>query len=163
MDDDGSGPADKDPPGIRTATGALIIENEETLLVQYRNNGEEWYTPPGGGQQFGETLHEPLQRESRAELGVELRIGSLVAVRHYIADNNDIEGETKTHQLELMFHCSLPDDIQPGEGCRPDENQVAVEWVGFNSLREIYFFPEKLKPLIPEFSHETGAGSGLFR
>jgi hypothetical protein len=49
-----------------------------------------------------------------------------------------------------MFHCSLPDDFQLGEGCRPDEDQVAIEWVSFDSLQEIHIFPRKLKTIIPD-------------
>lgn len=135
---------------VRTATRALIVEGEKVLLVKYRKGSQEWYTPPGGGQRFGENLHDALRRECREELGTELEIGPLVAVRDYIADNHGIEQEEGTHQLELMFHCSLPEDFRLGEGGRPDEDQVAIEWVSFDSLREIHVFPEKLKEVIPD-------------
>lgn len=53
----------------RISTKAIIIKNQRILLVC--EEGDEWWSLPGGGVDYGETPEEALLRELSEELGVE--------------------------------------------------------------------------------------------
>ena len=65
---------------------------------------------PGGGAEFGETLHEALHRECREEIGCDVEIGPLRFIREYIAAHHEFAAEDpEAHQIEYMFVCRLAD------------------------------------------------------
>ena len=75
---------------IRPAVRAVVVAPDgQTLLLRYANEYEEWWIPPGGGVDPGETDEEALRRELREELGVEeFEIGPLLSerVRYFLME-----------------------------------------------------------------------------
>ena len=60
-------------PVDRCAVRALVLdENGRTLLVQFRDDdGQVWWTTPGGGIDEGEDVEAALRRELAEELGLD--------------------------------------------------------------------------------------------
>lgn len=48
---------------IRTSAKALIIKDGKVLAVKIRDENEEWYVLPGGGQDSEELLTDAVCRE----------------------------------------------------------------------------------------------------
>jgi 8-oxo-dGTP pyrophosphatase MutT (NUDIX family) len=66
-------------PYYRVATRAIILDDQQRLLVMRNTDGE--VELPGGGLEYGESYSECIQREVREELGVEVRkIGGFIGI-----------------------------------------------------------------------------------
>lgn len=142
---------------VRSAARALIIQNNRLLtIVMRRPRDEVFHILPGGGQLHGETLHETLLRECREEIGTEVEIGEIAYVREYIGRNHSFYRQHKEfHQLEVVFHCRLPQGVKVEGGPGSDKHQIGVEWIPLERLPEINFFPNFLKECVVDGKMEV--------
>ncbi len=131
---------------IRNTVRAVIVKNGYVLLLMRKNDLKGcYYSLPGGGQEYGETLLEALQRECREEIATSVIVKRI----EYIADFFKPKSTPKAyiqHRLEILFYCQVPKSYIPQSGPKPDKNQVRVEWVALNKLDQI--------PLAPSFLAE---------
>ncbi len=68
-------------PYYRVATRAVILDEQQRLLVMENQKGE--IELPGGGWEFEETYQQCMEREVREELGVDVtHVGEFVGVYH---------------------------------------------------------------------------------
>ena len=65
---------------IRNSAKALIIKDGKMLVNKINDNGDIFYTMPGGGQETEELLPEAVKREVAEEMGIEVEPKSLVFV-----------------------------------------------------------------------------------
>lgn len=136
---------------IRNSAKALIVENNNLLLLKHIDQLGFWYTIPGGGQNPGETLVEALNRECLEEIGVEVEIGDLQYIREYIGINHEFhEHDGDAHQVEFLFECSIKDGNKPRFGSSPDESQIAVEWIPLPDIGNIRIYPKILANILVE-------------
>ena len=110
---------------FRYSIKAIIIKDGKFLVEQVDQGRGTFYKLPGGGHNFGETIHGALHRELKEELGLEAKIGPLLFVRDYLAKNHDMEfDDPNFQQTELIFLCQVDDFSNLGNGSEPDKNQV---------------------------------------
>lgn len=71
---------------VRVRVNGILIEQGRMLLVQLQSPTRKrpFWTPPGGGVQFGETLEEALKREFVEETGLHVRVRKLLFVSEYV-------------------------------------------------------------------------------
>lgn len=98
-----------EPPQNRRINLRAIITKDGRLLCQKLKNShtlhdEEFWCTPGGGIDFGESLHEGLTRELIEETGVKPVIGNLLFIQQFM------DGERE--QLEFFFHVTNADDYE---------------------------------------------------
>lgn len=135
-------------PPIRVATKAVVIDGGEILLTRNLHPDDpdgEFFLLPGGGQNYGESLSECLQREVLEETGYGVSVGEVLFVRDYIGANHEFAAyEPDVHQVEVMFSCSVDRSEAPAERTETDEWQVSVDWVRIEDLADLRIFPKAL-------------------
>jgi 8-oxo-dGTP diphosphatase len=130
-----------DPPKvIRNAAKAVIIRDNHLLAIVKQDSEGLWYLLPGGGQLYGETLEQTLQRECLEEIGALVEIGKLVYVRELISGEN--------HGVDLLFLCYVADDYIPINGQTPDVGQEKVVWLPIINLDQYRLYPSPLRKIL---------------
>lgn len=149
-------------PDIRNAARAVIIRDEQLLLLRKEGGGKpERYALPGGGQDTGETLQQALVRECREEIGTTVSVGKLLFVADFFKQRDSSPPSTR-HVLELMFRCSVPDDYAPTSGHHPDKHQTGVVWMPLGELGRLELYPVTLgRHVMAALEGDTGPYLGV--
>ena len=84
--------------------GGLLVRDGAILLAAHRGllpGGATFWSPPGGGWLFGESLKEALRREFREETGLVVHVGRQLHLHEF--------RERSLQALELFFEVTTPD------------------------------------------------------
>ena len=122
---------------------AAVIRDGERIFATERGHGEYrgFWEFPGGKLEEGETPQQAAVRETREELGVEIRLGELLHVVEY--DYPD---------FHLVMHCFLA-ELVSGEIVLREHDDA--RWLGREELDSVKWLPadadviEKLRALLP--------------
>jgi 8-oxo-dGTP diphosphatase len=122
---------------LRVRVCGICIADQKILMVRHRFVGPEniFWSPPGGGMDFGESAPAALKREFLEETGIVVEIGEMLFVNEYIYP--------PLHAVELFFSiksfCGLP-----STGFDPEfsEQSQIIREVRFMSMQEIKSLPE---------------------
>ena len=152
---------------LRVRVGALLADRSRgrVLLVEHdalwREHGENasgtaksgdsgaeheadtFWTPPGGGVEFGEGLREALVREVEEETGLRVGVGALRDVLDFV--------RPPLHAVSFYFECALPEGASETArlGTDPelgaDQMLRGVEWVPLDTLASRRVYPEPFR------------------
>jgi 8-oxo-dGTP diphosphatase len=119
---------------VRVRVCGLCWWNDALLMIKHAGitDGDFW-APPGGGIELGQTVEETLVREFEEETGIIVRAGQFKFACEFINE--------PLHSIELFFEAIY----QEGEiikGIDPemtDKNQIieSVKWMTFKEMKEI--------------------------
>ena len=122
---------------IRNSAKALIIKEGKMLAIKIKDNDEEWYIMPGGGQEAEELLADAVCREVAEEMGLHIEVKDLVFVIE------GLHGE-KFHRVDLVFLCEYKGKIE-NASLQGDTNQVGYDWLDIKALNTAPLYPSKLR------------------
>lgn len=122
---------------VRNAAKALIIKDGKMLAIKLKDEQDEWYIMPGGGQDVEEILPETVCREVAEELGLQVEVKDLVFVIE------GVHGES-FHRVDLVFLCECIGKIENAV-LQSDTYQVGYDWLDIKSLNTTPLYPSKLR------------------
>ncbi len=138
---------------VRVRVGALVFDDEQApnavLLVEHESlhadeSGQPFWTPPGGGVEFGEPLAEALRREVREEANLSVRVGPLRYVLDFV--------RPPLHAVSCYFECYAEGGtLRPGSDPELGEDQLirSLRLVPFGELAGLNVYPEGFSDRLP--------------
>ena len=124
---------------VRTRVCGLCWEGQKLLLVNHFGiYGHDFWSPPGGGVEFGQTAASNLIREFREETGLDIQTGEFLFACEFI--------RPPLHAIELFFAVKSNGGklISGYDPEMNDEKQVISE-ARYMSTSEIDGLPENHK------------------
>lgn len=132
---------------MRKAVRAIVIRDDEMLVMKRNKFGHEYYALVGGGIDFGETAEQSLRRELREETGLHVESPRLVYIEEagnpfgtqYIYLCNYVGGEPalEADSIEAQIHAD-------------GKNLYEPVWLPIKDLPMTNFLSERLKKAILE-------------
>lgn len=121
----------------------LIIKDDKLLLVKHRDEeGNQFWTAPGGGVEGGESVQECIEREVREETGLKVLAKQLVAVRQFRQSSID------RNSIELFFLC---EHLEASPFMNRTESEIYFmeppQFIDFHALKDMHVLP----PILKEF------------
>lgn len=121
-----------------------VLVNDNKILVQREKNGNE-YALPGGHIKIGETLEDGLIRETREEMGVNIKCKRLLWSEECFWEWNG----KQTHNIAFYYLvelCNGFEIIDSGEFVSQKDNcNVVIGWLPIEQLESVTIYPEFLK------------------
>ncbi len=88
------------PPKPNIAVRAIIVKEDQLLLVNGDGRGDFWCAP-GGRLEYAENLLSGIKREVKEETGLEISVGEAFAVSEFLYEEN------KFHNIDVFFRCHI--------------------------------------------------------
>ena len=124
---------------LRVRICGICRQNDAILLIRHKpfaHNTEGFWSPPGGGLEYGESMRDCLVREFKEETGLDVEAGRLMFLNELL--------QLPLHALELFFEVTITGGFLH-IGSDPElhpENQLIAETC-FKSLPEIKQIPSQ--------------------
>jgi 8-oxo-dGTP diphosphatase len=126
---------------LRVRVNGILMESGSILLAELQSptRPDPFWTPPGGGVDFGETLTQALQREFAEETGLNVRVDSLLFVSEYVRH--------PWHAVEMYFKVHrVSGELKTGTDPELESGHQMIRQVRFVPLHEALGLA-----LVPEF------------
>ncbi len=139
---------------VRVRVCGLCWRSERLLVINHGGlYGHDFWAPPGGGIDFGESADTGLRREYMEETGLLVEIGAHQFVCEYI--------KPPLHAVELFFEVSARGgEILVGKDPEMRQGQ-SITAVGYKSIPEILQLPESHRHGIFRIAPSADALKGL--
>lgn len=132
---------------VRVRVGGLLVRQGTLLLAAHRGllpEGASFWSPPGGGWAFGESLRDALRREFLEETGLAVQPGRLLHLHEFR------EGELQA--MEVFFEV-LADDpaATPRLGHDPEHGtgpQLLTELAWLSPRQLLALPPAQVHPVL---------------
>lgn len=130
----------------RVRVGGLLLRDGALLLTAHRGllpDDASFWSPPGGGWQFGESIRTALVREFAEETGLKVRVGRFLHLHEF--------SSTHLQALELFFEV-FDDGTQPPQlGHDPEhgaDQQLLTELAWLTPRQLGHLPPAQVHPVL---------------
>lgn len=124
---------------VRTRVCGLYWKGNKILLVNHRGLTEaDFWAPPGGGIEFGQSAQINLAREFKEETGLEIQVGNFLFACEFI--------KSPLHAIELFFDVTATGgNLLTGSDPEMGDGEQIINAVRFFSGAEIGKIPPQRK------------------
>jgi len=128
------------------AARAIIIENNQILVMQRDKNGLQYFTLVGGGVKEGEALEDAVKREVKEETGLDITSTRLV----YIEELPEPYQEQYTYICEVAPHgdVKIQDTSEEAYMNKIGLNMHTPAWINLKVFEKIQFRSIQLQDAI---------------
>jgi 8-oxo-dGTP diphosphatase len=132
---------------VRIRVCGLCWQNDRLLLVNHGKITEnDFWAPPGGGLEFGQSIEESIFREFAEETGLEVNVNEFQFIAEFV--------RPPLHAIELFFAVEIKGGVlKTGRDPEmlPDKQIIrGVEFIDWDSLNSI---PQNEKHGIFKYCH----------
>lgn len=115
---------------VRVRVCGVCIEAGKILLLNHRGVREnsDFWCPPGGGLQFGETIENCLKREFLEETNTEISVGNFLTINEFV--------NPPLHAIELFYEVTIISGI-PKKGTDPEMQEQIISDLRWFNIEEI--------------------------
>ncbi|MFF3358156.1 NUDIX domain-containing protein [Streptomyces sp. NPDC002917] len=152
---------------LRPASSALVVKDDQVLMVTGDYPWPNCWALPGGGQDVGETMAECVVRELLEETGVRGRAVELMRIREYIPNRDPGFRERPSgfvnHRLDALFWVELLEEPATLGGHHLDDFQTGVEWVPLAKAADLLMVPTTMPGELADMVRSYQAGTWTFQ
>ncbi len=131
---------------VRVRIGGLLLRDGAMLLAAHRGllpDGAPFWSPPGGGWQFGESIRAALVREFCEETGLAVQVGRFLHLHEFSSGN--------LQALELFFEVLADEAAHPQLGHDPEhgpDQQLLTELAWLTPRQLLQLPTAQVHPLL---------------
>jgi 8-oxo-dGTP diphosphatase len=131
---------------VRVRVGGLLLRDGALLLAGHRGllpQNAPFWSPPGGGWQFGESIKAALVREFHEETGLTVQVGRFLHLHEFSTEH--------LQALELFFEVLADDEAAPRLGHDPEhaaDQQLLVDLAWHTPRQLLYLPPPQVHPVL---------------
>lgn len=121
---------------VRLRACGICLKNDELLMVNHSAlNTSDFWAPPGGGIEYGQSIEETLIREFKEETGVDIRPVKFLFACEFI--------KSPLHAIEVFFEVEhVGGTLKVGSDPELENNAQIITDVKWMSAAEIEKQPE---------------------
>ena len=112
---------------LRIRLCGICVQDNKILLINHAgmNESGEFWSPPGGGLQFGETIEDCLKREFLEETNTIISVGKFLKINEFV--------KPPLHAIELFYEVKiLSGEMKVGFDPEMEEQIIKdVKWLSF--------------------------------
>ena len=128
---------------ITNSIKAIIIDGAKILCNKLIDeNGNVFYTLPGGKQEPHELMLDALIRETKEETGYTVSPKSLLFIREGFKE--------ESHRIEFMFVCDIVREYEEDKLVR-DKYQVGTKWLSIDNILHEDLRPAEMRNVIKRY------------
>lgn len=130
-------------------TGRAVLIKDNQVLLMFRNNfGRVYFAIPGGKQDEGESLEDTVIRELKEETSIDCEVIELIASE--VNKKND-----RNHHLFAVKYLSgkpkLGDNVELQAMTKNPNNFYKPMWVNIDSALDQLLLPDELEPALKDY------------
>jgi 8-oxo-dGTP diphosphatase len=118
---------------IRVRVCGLCFRGDDILLINHKGlYNHDFWAPPGGGLEFGETAQNALKREFLEECSLDISVGEFLFACEFVS--------LPLHAVELFFEVSTNGNPELGSDPEMGVHQMLTD-IRFWSTKELAALP----------------------